>query len=324
MGIDLGLNFNAYAAYVGQQLSAANSPFDTFNGTTKPTWVDLGSGRIALQADVGTTTQQNVYKAIGGTTTGGVCFAFRLILRRVASAVGYIAEVRTSTGILRLMLDTSRRLYLSNGSVNIGATSPALALDTEYIVRVSMKQNTGSGDSLARLKVSSVDDATTVHTVDVTTASIATGAVTYLAVLKLTTAQDLKAQITDLHIVSDTYAWVDPTSHTVPPTLTLTKIQDNAYTALSSAAGAGGTLAFTVAYKSGANHAASIVEPADGIFIFPQDAAASSTYTVTVTESPSGLTASADVVIPPAAAPVDSLIWEAWDSTANAGVGAWV
>lgn len=320
---DTALNFDAYLAYVGQEVSAANSPFDAFNGSPKPTWVNLGSNRVALHVDTTTSAQANVYDAVGGTTTGGFCFAFRFFLRRTPAAVGYIAEVRTTTGILRLMLDASRRLYLSNGSVNIGATSPALTLDTEYIVRVALKQNTGSGDSLGRLRISSADDATTIHTVDVTTASIATGAINYLALMNLTTAQDLKADVTDLHWVSDAFAWVDPTSHATPPTLNLVKLADNAWSASSSTPGAAGSLTYSVAYKTGADHTAGIVVAAPGVFVFPQDGAASSTYTVTVTES-TGLTATGDVVIPPVSAPIDSLILEVWDPTANAGAGAWV
>lgn len=82
-----------------------------------------------------------------------------------------------------------------------------------------------------------------------------------------------------------------------PPTLAaLTGLQDyiGIVAAGQGAAGSGGTLSYSISPTTG------VIEPVDGIFYVPRDVSSGSDYTatVTVTESPSGQTATRNVTIP--------------------------
>jgi hypothetical protein len=79
-----------------------------------------------------------------------------------------------------------------------------------------------------------------------------------------------------------------------PPTITETDYNDYTVVVASSSPGSGGVVSHTATPTTG------VIEPSDGVFLFPRQAATGANYTatVTVTESPSGQTAVDTATVP--------------------------
>lgn len=105
-------------------------------------------------------------------------------------------------------------------------------------------------------------------------------------------------------------AWLAALSS--PPTLTVTRPAENMVDARTSTPGTAGILTYAMAYVSGSDHSSGIVQLTDGLFVIPQDTSSSSTYSVTVTENPSSLTDTTDIVVAAASTAVDSIRHRVW------------
>lgn len=100
------------------------------------------------------------------------------------------------------------------------------------------------------------------------------------------------------------------------PTLVVDRPAENVVDARSSTPGAGGTLTYAMAHVAGPDNTAGIDELVEGIFAIPQDPASPSTYSVTATEAPSGLTDTENVVVAAAATVAASIRRRVWDGAA--------
>lgn len=238
-----------------------------------------------------------------------------------------LIEVMTSAGFAcRVDWQTDGRIRLYNAAnTSIHTSTNPIAAGTRCRVMLGVGLSTGSGTGnadgdliLGYYTAESGTSDTPVQTVfSSATALASTGTISTVRLNRITSTAASTATVRLVNMQSETgdLTPIGALDFSSPPTAVVTQPVDGIVDARDSVAGDGGTLAFDIEWTSGANEESGITELDPGLWHVPADTDASGTYTVTVTETPSGLDDSDTAIIAPVpTGAVNSLIIEVWDA----------
>ena len=208
-----------------------------------------------------------------------------------------IVEVRHASGYALLIVHgDDGKLYLHD-SANVNVFTTAAAVTSPFRVHVGIQKGTTSSNGKIRFDVYTANSGlstTPSETFSSDTSNVGTADLTTVRFGRISTTTDstpidlVNLQVSDTQITS-----LGPLVTADPPVASAAAPGDVVIDARASTTGGGGTLTYSISPSTGTS------QPTSGLFLVPAPTT-STTYTVTVTESPSGLTDTADATVEPA------------------------
>lgn len=291
----IGLQPNGTVLTTGNSGAVGKDAFSYINGspTQLATGIDLGGGSPA--------------KAVGWTgltadltVAGRLCFT----LTAAPSATTQVIQARPASGIafaITIRADRKFTITDATGATIGSASTTVLALNTDYRFEWVATIATSTTGQL-ELRLYAEGSTTVVETLTSSTANLGTTGVTAYRFGHDNTTGTIG--LTGRHLaIADAAALIgEYSAPSTPPTVAVTVGDRYMVDARTTAPGSGGTLTYTISQNTGPTTAAE--EPFDGLFLIPQGVA-DTVWTITATESPSGLTDTETVTVPAATVAVD-------------------
>lgn len=236
------------------------------------------------------------------TGFSGTDFGARLSIRITANPTGTteIVQLRSaSAAAMRILLTTTGKVQVNNAAnANVFVSTGSLSVNTWYDIALRAMAGTGTADGHLQMAFYlSTTPTTVIETYSVTTGNAGTATLVDARFGKLSASTWPDTFWIDSITANDTAAGALPAAvviATTAPNLISTLAPDMAVIdSRNSTAGSAGSLTYTISPSIG------VIEPLDGLFIIPRNPDSAVEYTITVTESPSGLTDSLPKVTVP-------------------------
>jgi hypothetical protein len=278
-------------------------------GTTLTTGNSSGTGQDAFSYINGTPSQLSdgidlggsaVAKAVGWTSlTADLTFGgrFCFTLTTAPSATTPVVQVRSASGpVFNINIRADRKFTVTDSTgTTIGAASTTvLAIGTQYRFGFYSTVATSTTGAVT-VNLYAEGSTTIIESVTTTTSNLGTAGATTFRFGHDSASGSIG--LTGRHLgVGDTAALLgEYSAPSVPPTVALSVGTRYKVDARGSTVGSGGTLSYAIAQDTGATVTAE--EPFDGLFLIPQSGEVTD-WTVTATESPSGLIDTDTVTVP--------------------------
>lgn len=225
-----------------------------------------------------------------------------------------IFQFRNSGGnAMYCQVSTAGQLKIGNTAATVlSMTGQVITANTDYWIEASVTAAT-STTGVAKITLHADDGSNTVvgTPYSVTNFNAGTTAITNVRVGKPNSANALDQFIDQIRMVDTSNTLLGPyVPPSTPPNASGIGFANYySFDATTSDAGMGGTLTYTIAQNSGPSFTA--LEPSDGLFLVERDSTTDRVYTVTATESPSGLTDTIQFTAPAVIITVGSndLVW---------------
>lgn len=278
-----GASGDAFSFIIVQGANAGTGSANAQYVSTHP----AKNGSLSLQFTLGASSSY-----VGWTESASAnrfVVEFPIYFPALPSAAVVLATIRHASGTMteaRLATTGRVQAYAQTSSVT-GALSNVLSPNTLYWgqLAVTKETATGAGNGLVELRILNAD-----RSVNFTSTATATLSTTPNNAAQYRIGGATSASGWTTLFVDDAQAgalasgWPDELVFDDPPTIDVTEGSYYVADFTGSTEGSGGAIAFTIAYTSGENNSAGILEPINGLFLIPQTQAVS-TYTVTATDT---------------------------------------